>query len=365
MAYAEKRDGKLTGRWISEVKGSGFKKRAHDTRAKAIGREEYIKATGEDLPGDDEASGRTFKTVADELRAAGGPDGTWAIGKDRSVIDRLTFLCGLRFGATPIEKVTYARCEELVLKDLAPRPGQAKGSKMSNATINRYLTAVSSVLTYAQQKEYIPYAPDLPWRKETKRKQATYSDTMMHAVIGVLKSQGHPVDAFCVELLNIGGMRVSELVGNRRKPPVRAEQIEDGFVSLDEPDEVKNGEVREVYIGEENASRLRVLIRENKLPTYQQLYIHLKKAVEKCGYDVKRVLHAIRHTRGTRTVAEEGDIQMAKELLGHRSIKTTEGYRHISKELRRERAKKLHPHLGKSTEASEVVPFAPPAAKTG
>jgi len=96
MAYAEKRDGKLTGRFIGEVKGSGFPKRAFDTKRAAEGHEAYIRATGEEPPrADGEASGVTFRMVATELKEAGGPEGTWARGKDPSVISRLDFVCGL------------------------------------------------------------------------------------------------------------------------------------------------------------------------------------------------------------------------------------------------------------------------------
>jgi len=239
---------------------------------------------------------------------------------------------------------------------LAARPGHAKGSKLSEGTINRYLTAISSVMTYAEQKGYVPRAPQLPWRKERAKKQATYSDTMQLAVIRALEAAGHSVDAFLVDVLAIGGLRVSELL------EARPEQIEDGFVSLDDPEATKNGDPREVYIGEAHADKLRVLIRENKLPTYQQLYNHLRSALKKCGYNVSRPIHALRHTRATRTVAEEQDIQMAKELLGHKSIQTTMRYRHISKEARRERAKKLHPRRGDQPEISEVLKF-PKAAK--
>jgi integrase len=174
---------------------------------------------------------------------------------------------------------------------------------------------------------------------------------MQQAILGVLRGEGHDVDAFLVELLAIGGMRVGELLN------AKPEQIEEGFVSLDDPEAIKNEDPREVFIGEVNANRLRVLIRENKLPTYQQLYNHLRSAVKKCGYDVKRPIHAVRHTTCTRTVNDEQDIQMAKELLGHKSIATTMRYRHISKDVRRTRAKKLHPQLGSDTEAPQVIDF--------
>lgn len=356
MAYAEKRNGKLTGRWIGEVKGSGFPKRAFDTKRAAEGHEAYIRATGEEPPrADGEVSGRTFATVGQELKDAGGPGGTWARGRDESVVQRLDFLRASKFGALPIEQVTFAEVEKVVA-DLARRPGHAKGSRLSNGTINRYLTAVSSVMTYAEQKGYVPRAPSLPWRDEGGHRQATYTETMQKAVLSALRAAGHDVDAFLVEVLAIGGMRVGELLN------ARPEQIEDGFVSLDDPEAIKNGDPREVYIGEAHANRLRVLLRENGLPTYQQLYNHLRAAVKKCGYNVARPLHAIRHTTATRTVNEEQDIQMAKELLGHKNINTTLRYRHISKDVRRARAKKLHPHLGSGTEVGEVVEFPKPAS---
>jgi len=253
------------------------------------------------------------------------------------------------FGALDIKHVTYTEIEALV-KDLAKRPGHAKGSKLSNGTINRYLTAISSVLTYAEDKGYVDRTPRLPWRKEVKKRQPLYSDTMLQGVVNAMRADGHEISAFCVEVLNAGGLRVSELL------KARPEQIEDGFVSLDEPEEIKNEHPREIYIGEVNADRLRVLIRENKLPTYQQLYNHLRSAVKKCGYAMPRIIHALRHTRCTRTVSEEQDIQMAKELLGHKSIQTTIGYRQIAKDVLRARAKKLHPHLGKQDETEAEVP---------
>jgi integrase len=355
MPYAEKRDGKLTGRYISELRTRGLPKRAFASKKDADGYEAYVKATGEEPAwvihgGDPSDNARTFKVVAQELKDAGGPGGVWKRGRDRSVIERLDFVCGLPFGSLAIDKVTYARAEELV-KSLAKRPGQREGSTLSDGTINRYLTAVSSVLTYAELKEYIDASPKLPWRKEFKKKKATYSETQERAVIDALRAAGHETDAFLVSVLIISGMRVGELLG------LRADQIEDGFVSLDDPEDIKNQEVRECYIGEENEARLRALVRENALPTYQQFRTHLKAALKKCGYEIPRAVHALRHTTATRTVAAEGDIQMAKELLGHRNLQTTLDYRHISKEVRRERAKKLHPQRGSEPEVSVVLPL--------
>src|SRR5207344_1610045 len=53
---------------------------------------------------------------------------------------------------------------------LAKRPGQRKGERLSDATLNRYLTAVSAVMAYAEDKDLIARSPKLPWRKEPKKR---------------------------------------------------------------------------------------------------------------------------------------------------------------------------------------------------
>jgi integrase len=347
MPYAEKRDGRLTGRYIAEMRKHGFPKRAFDSRKSAEGYEAYVNATGHEPVG---ASGtptseHTFKSVAEALRAAGGPKGRWAKGRDKSVLQRLDGLCAMPLGSLPITEVTYTRVEDAVLTLQRERG-------ISDATVNRYLTPVSAVLKYAEQRELIPRSPSLPWRAKVDHYQPTYSQTQERAVLDALRASGHDVDAFMVRLLLISGMRIGELLG------LRAEQIEDGFVSLDDPRKIKNGTRRELYIGEENEARLRALVRANELTTYQQFRIHLRDAIKKCGYEIPRPVHALRHTTATRTVADEQDVHMAMELLGHRNINTTLGYRKISKEVLRARAKKLHPQCG-SDEApvAEVLPY--------
>jgi site-specific recombinase XerD len=42
------------------------------------------------------------------------------------------------------------------------------------------------------------------------------------------------------------------------------------------------------------------------------------------------VLHALRHTAATRTLAKTGNLAMVQKLLGHRKIETTLRYAHIS-----------------------------------
>jgi hypothetical protein len=84
MAYPEKRSGRLTGRWYGEIQHKGKRFRdVFDTKRDAEGYEAYVKATGYAPAGGDtakHASGSTFREVALECKAAGGPRACWKNG---------------------------------------------------------------------------------------------------------------------------------------------------------------------------------------------------------------------------------------------------------------------------------------------
>jgi hypothetical protein len=154
MPHAEKRDGKLTGFWYGEVdlrhKGGERFRRRFETKRAAEGYEAYVRAAGEEPPGaaEGDVSGRTFASVAEECKAAGGPKGAWKRGRDASVLSRLDTLTHMSLGKQAIERVSYGDLQAVVA-DLERRPTRM-GEKMAVGTINRYLTAASAVLTFAQ-----------------------------------------------------------------------------------------------------------------------------------------------------------------------------------------------------------------------
>jgi hypothetical protein len=156
MSYAERRKGKLTGRWIGEeiVRGKRFR-RAHDTKSGADGYEAYVKATGEEPPHKDahKHTGVTFGDVAELCKEAGGPRrGRWKAGRDKAVQQRLAYVIA-KLGLLDIAAVTTTELDKLVT-GLQRRPGY-QGRRLSAGTINRYLTAASAVLTFASSRGYI------------------------------------------------------------------------------------------------------------------------------------------------------------------------------------------------------------------
>jgi integrase len=351
MAYADRdQDGKLNGWWWGEVDrrykgGSRFRHR-FETKAQADGYEAYIKATGEEPPGltGKDVGGRTFAAVAQELKDAGGPDGVWKRGKDKALEQRFEYVCRSRLGQLPVTQVDYATGERLV-DELRKRPGP-QGKPKTEATINRYMDVVSVVLSYAERKGYIARRPQLPRQKEPKRKQPTYKPYQVEALIAWLKPQHHTV-ALCVTVLASTGLRVGELLGLKR------EQIEDDFIVLDDPEQIKNEEPRELYLDPELARELRAVIVAGLLPSYVLIDKWVRKGNLAVGNFINRPIHALRAFAASRIVGAAGDVQIAKELLGHRNINTTLRYRHIDRETKRERAKNLSPVGGESK--GEVV----------
>lgn len=346
MAYAEKRDGVLTGFWYGEVvhKQAGRFRRRFETKREAMGYEAYVKATGEELPGlDGEASGRTFATVAQECKENYQ---VWKRGKDKSVLQRLDWLLTQPIAKLPIEAVTRTTFEEVV-KKLQASP--VKGKARATQTINNYLSAASTVMAYAESKEYIQKTPSVPWFKRSKGRLLTLTQAQEDAVCVTLASKGYHTDAFMVHVLCLTGMRMGELLG------LEPAQIENERVKL-YGDQTKTDEARLVYIEKETADELRALVAAKSLTPYHTFYMHFKGALKVCGYDAKLTPHSCRHTTATRLLEAGVDLQVTADILGHSNLETTRGYRHVSNSVLSDAAKKLLPRRGETpVSSSEVV----------
>lgn len=365
MSYAERRSGKLTGKWIGEevVRGKRFKRGGFDTKNKADGYEAYVRATGEEPPHDAAAkhTGVTFSEVAELCKEAGGPRrGKWKNGKDPSVQQRLDYVVSV-LGALDIAAVTTNELDKLV-KGLQRRPGY-QGRPLSAGTINRYLTAASAVLTFASQRGFIQGRPVVPLQEEDGAREATVSPALEDAIIRWLGDHAQPECSLCVRVLIETGMRAGELqaiapeqITEDATTGEDGEQHENGWIAL-RRSQVKTKAARRVWIRPELARDLRALIASGKRPNAHTLARNFKSAAEACGDSGELVIHSLRHTRATRLLESGVDPQVTMEMMGWTSFNTMTRYRHVKPAMHVEAAKKVTRARGGTVAKPTVVPF--------
>ena len=353
MAYAEKRDHKLTGHWYGEVvlkvTGERFRRR-FETKRGAEGYEAYVHATGEEPATftDARLAGPTFKETVVLMRAT--KKGT----RDPSGTRRLDYLVN-RLGHMTIPSINTSVLDALVA-DLEKRPAQMSGKdKISDSTLNRYLSAFSSVVTFARARvkegEAPISAPVIPWRKEAGRRIHWFADAQVDVLVPFMTTQGWPAEALARRVLCATGMRWGEFAG------LEPHQCQTEWILLDE---TKTDTPRDVPIDDVLARELKAMMVTGTLPTYLSMRTRLKSAVKSCGYSPKLGIHNARHGAATEMIKNGTPLPDVQEFLGHKNIKTTMKYVHVEKEDLRRALKNRYPRRGETTEnavASTVLPF--------
>jgi len=353
MAYAEKRDGKLTGRWYGEViyKERNVApvryRRAFDTKRAAEGYEAYVKATGIEPPDLDGAklTGLTFAQAAEKARAASD---VWKRGRDPSGQKRLDYIIA-RIGQLPLEQVTTEELDKIVAL-LSARPAKSGGGKLSAGTINRYLTFASAVLTFSEERGLLKKGPVIPWLHEDGHRIHWLTEEQETTVVRWLIEQGHLTTANIVRVLCASGLRWGEFEGLEVYQVTMGAEV--AWIKLDK---TKTDSPRDVPIDPELAALLRAILSANSPRDYRTIRSQFGDAIKACGYAPQLTLHCCRHTTATRLIKKKTPLPIVQQFMGHKSIQTTLKYVHVESDDLAEAAKNLYPQRGKSTE-SEAIP---------
>lgn len=367
MAYADTRNGKLTGSFVGEWP-KGRKKRRFKTLQDAKDYETFCKLMGREPPTVDEGiteGGPTFAQVAEQCKAAGGPKGKWKAERDCSVIQRVDY-CVTIVGGYPIGYV-HDHAQELADKivaslDRAKGPGKAR--RLSNATKNRYVNSgYGAVLTYAYKKRMVPTRPPLDLLDEvtTRKERDPLNFGQDDVILKLMEGNGDLTEASCVEALIETGLRSGELRGLTQEQ-ITIEQVMDedgtlvpvGVITLLKG-KTKDNKKRCVALSAATARAIKGIIATGIMPTKDRLLDSFKLAVKRAGYQGNLVIHSLRHTRVSRLAAAGITEDIRMKLVGHSGKDVHAGYHHVDLETQLQVVKKVSEYAGKRAHLKSVA----------
>lgn len=200
----------------------------------------------------------------------------------------------------------------------------------STATVNRKLSALSRLFTYAVSRGIVDRKPQMDRSREKEGRLRWYTDEEEAAILQTIRAQGQDDFHDLVLFLFDTGCRLSE--GCR----IDWRDIDDVYARFHG---TKSGRSRAVPL----TSRLRTMLRRRAgdqkpagpvFPGWEKhragrAWARVRAALgwEK---DAEAVLHAVRHTCASRLVQAGVPIQVVQQWLGHRTLQMTLRYAHLA-----------------------------------
>lgn len=314
--------------WQATVHHQGARFReTFETEAAALAWEHQAKAAlmkGDTVPAKDGSSKvgnrapRTLKELFDVVYAK-----YWATSKSAKTAEINAMKCINTLGQhTPPSAVTEARIDEMVFLF------QTEGT--SDSTINRRLSALSKMLTYAYERGYIQRKPKLDRMREPEHRVRYLSDAEEQGMIAYFNFIGQPDMADIVALGVDTGMRRGEIL------KVAVRDLSEGLITLWE---TKSGKARSIPL----TTRAKEILerRAQGLDTHAKLFAEWTPDRVRHYWDLGRkhlglmndpqfIPHAMRHTFCSRLVQRGVPIATVSALAGHSSIQMTMRYAHLS-----------------------------------
>ncbi|GGX91328.1 integrase [Litchfieldella qijiaojingensis] len=223
----------------------------------------------------------------------------------------------------PVISVTTRRVENMVIK--------LSEAGNSDATINRKLSALSTMLKYGQKHGYVQQLPDMSRKREPEHRIRWVTPEEEAEALAYFEHVGQEdmADFMCLALDT--GFRRSELLR------LQARDVSDGKVFIWES---KSGRARSVPLTRRASAILGKRLNRIEKPTDRlftgwtkdMIRYHWDRARHHMGLmgDPQFGIHVLRHTFCSRLAQRGVPIPAIKELAGHSSIVTTQRYVHMS-----------------------------------
>ena len=313
--YPDKKNGKLTGRFCVEVQHEGKRLRGRkDTYKEA----QALEAEFERMfkAGIAQVAKRKFSkdhskphTLSEAVSSASGK--VWAgLASEADNLNKLsTFLSVI--GDRDLDSITAEHVDDLASHLLS--------SGRSEATLNRYMSAISVFLGWCIERGYRSQpVPKMDWREESEGRirWLTYEEERL--MIAHTRDDIPAIIRVAIDT----GLRASELLRLDEKG-----DIAPNWIHLWK---TKNGAARSVPISSETYATLSRLL-DKGMPSYSHLRYEWDKATNEIGlgHDEDFVFHTCRHTYATRLVEANVNLRVIQRLMGHKRIETTMRYAHV------------------------------------
>jgi integrase/recombinase XerC len=234
----------------------------------------------------------------------------------------------------------------------------------AKSSIARHLATLRSFFRFCQREELVEHNPAKPLRNPRKsRKLPHFLTTEQLGRLLQAPSEDKALglrDRAILETMYSAGLRVSELVG-----------INDGDIDLTAGTVRVRGKGRRErmapvgsyarqairrwqakrHLAKDVPSGLAAPTFTNKFGrrlTTRSIGRMLEKYLKTTGLDLRTSPHTLRHSFATHLLDHGADIRSVQELLGHKSLQTTQIYTHVSTAGLQRVYERAHPRAGRS-----------------
>lgn len=334
--YADKKDGKPTGRWRVEVQIGGRRARGRfDSYEEAKKVEaQWLKGIPETAVAREDTRGipkrlRDLQTRASDL---------WK-GKDsREIAEarlaRMVSLCGPE---TPVDGLETSTLDEVV-----KRLGD---EGLGHSTINKYLSSLHRLLSWGKDRRWVSNIPVFPWLDEDNGRIRWITAAEEPRLLSLLS----PEVAVLTRVAMATGMRRGELLS------LEKQQVEPHWIRLWK---TKTKVPRSVPIGKRTYQDVLWLL-DNRMPTVHSIRYQWQVAKISMNLvgDEWFTFHVTRHTCATRLVQANVNLRLIQQWLGHKRIETTIRYAQVSDSMLQDALARQEVFLGGVLDTSPTVGY--------
>lgn len=253
--------------------------------------------------------------------------GKWKTNKDRDKSYSQALTC-----MTLLQNPTLDKITTLTVRTL--RANLQKELKITDATANRYMSALRTVINYASEVDANVVTPKFKQVTESTGRVRWYAHEEEEAVLKACESLGlHEMYDLIVTLADTG-FRVSEAL-NIGKKDAKGKLISEVNLHSNTISswENKTTASRSLPMSDRVIS---IMARRGKTPftiTLDQVEDQWKRKVRPAVQMEKDcVMHCWRHTCASRMLQNGATLSEVQKYLGHKSSKTTERYAHLAKD---------------------------------